>query len=314
MALQSNKISKENDSLQSNKISKENDSSFPRPPLPHVKLQTSSATVIVCLHGGHITSWTLNGSEILFLSEKAVFKPPKAIRGGIPICFPQFSDCGPMKKSHGFARTLTWTHDSDIIQHRNDKDEITSCSTSLSLSTFVKSWPYKYNLKMHISITENTLQQDLIVTNNGKQKFEFTAALHTYFRLNTNATKVNGLLGCTYLDSLDNRTRKTESEKEITIENEMDRIYLNAPSNIILQDDTTCINVFSDHSSNTNNTQGFRDGVLWNPWIEKSKRMLVFLTFKIMVRVRVAQINNKIVLDVGEEWKGSQKIVVSKVK
>lgn len=34
---------------------------------------------------------------------KALFAPPKAIRGGIPICFPQFSDFGPLGQ-HGFAR------------------------------------------------------------------------------------------------------------------------------------------------------------------------------------------------------------------
>lgn len=34
---------------------------------------------------------------------QALFAPPKAIRGGIPICFPQFSDFGSLGQ-HGFAR------------------------------------------------------------------------------------------------------------------------------------------------------------------------------------------------------------------
>ena len=42
------------------------------------------------------------------LNPQAVFAPPKAIRGGIPICFPQFSDFGPLSQQHGFARNQQW--------------------------------------------------------------------------------------------------------------------------------------------------------------------------------------------------------------
>ena len=73
----------------------------PIPPLH--SSQSSSATVY--LHGAHVTSWTsLAGEELLFMSDQAVFAPPKALRGGVPICFPQFSDMGPMAAQHGFAR------------------------------------------------------------------------------------------------------------------------------------------------------------------------------------------------------------------
>ena len=41
--------------------------------------------------------------ELIFVSRKAVFKPPKAIRGGVPVCFPQFGGFGPLQQ-HGFAR------------------------------------------------------------------------------------------------------------------------------------------------------------------------------------------------------------------
>jgi glucose-6-phosphate 1-epimerase len=46
--------------------------------------------------------------EVIFVSKQAVFKPPKAIRGGVPICWPQFNDMGP-STSHGFARNSTFS-------------------------------------------------------------------------------------------------------------------------------------------------------------------------------------------------------------
>ncbi|KAF3454953.1 hypothetical protein FNV43_RR05401 [Rhamnella rubrinervis] len=42
----------------------------------------------------------------------AVFKPPKAIRGGIPLCFPQFGSQGSLEQ-HGFVRNWFWTIDLD---------------------------------------------------------------------------------------------------------------------------------------------------------------------------------------------------------
>ncbi|THF99991.1 hypothetical protein TEA_017529 [Camellia sinensis var. sinensis] len=68
---------------------------------------------LVYLYGGHVTSWKNDhGEELLFVSSKAIFKPPKAIRGGIPICFPQFSNHGSLEQ-HGFARNRFWSIDTD---------------------------------------------------------------------------------------------------------------------------------------------------------------------------------------------------------
>ena len=50
----------------------------------------ANSAVQVYEHGAHVTSWVAGAAgEQLFLSSLAAFAPPKAIRGGIPICFPQ---------------------------------------------------------------------------------------------------------------------------------------------------------------------------------------------------------------------------------
>ncbi|OAY71316.1 putative glucose-6-phosphate 1-epimerase, partial [Ananas comosus] len=48
------------------------------------------ASARVSLHGGQVISWrNERGEELLFTSSKAILKPPKAMRGGISIYFPQ---------------------------------------------------------------------------------------------------------------------------------------------------------------------------------------------------------------------------------
>ncbi|KAG4914085.1 hypothetical protein JHK82_054668 [Glycine max] len=69
------------------------------------------ASAQVSLHGAQVTSWrNEHGEELLFTSSKAIFKAPKAIRGGIPICFPQFGNCGSLEL-HGFVRNRMWAID-----------------------------------------------------------------------------------------------------------------------------------------------------------------------------------------------------------
>lgn len=77
---------------------------------PQVVLRSpQGASAKISLHGGQVMSWkNEQGEELLFTSSKAVFKPPKAMRGGIPICFPQFGNRGSLEQ-HGFARNKVWT-------------------------------------------------------------------------------------------------------------------------------------------------------------------------------------------------------------
>ena len=65
----------------------------------------SGASCEVVLAGAHVTSWkTADGIERLFVSSASGFGAGAAIRGGIPVCWPQFSGRGSLPK-HGFVRT-----------------------------------------------------------------------------------------------------------------------------------------------------------------------------------------------------------------
>ncbi|KAJ4711952.1 Glucose-6-phosphate 1-epimerase [Melia azedarach] len=90
--------------------------------IDHVVLRNPrGGSVKVSLHGGQVLSWrTERGEELLFTSSKAIFKPPHAVRGGIPICFPQFGNRGSLEQ-HGFARNKIWVVDDNppLLQPSN---------------------------------------------------------------------------------------------------------------------------------------------------------------------------------------------------
>jgi glucose-6-phosphate 1-epimerase len=81
---------------------------FTKDKTDHIIIQHGDSILKVYYFGANITSWKYRGVERLFLSSKAIVTGPKAIRGGIPIVFPQFGpEALPGYKAlpqHGFAR------------------------------------------------------------------------------------------------------------------------------------------------------------------------------------------------------------------
>src|SRR3990167_4424076 len=71
------------------------------------------ATAVISKLGAQVLSWVPpDGKECLFLSDKAVFDGSVAVRGGVPVCFPQFAERGDLPK-HGFVRTREWSVSSE---------------------------------------------------------------------------------------------------------------------------------------------------------------------------------------------------------
>ena len=74
--------------------------------LPAIRLRLACGdAALVALQGAQLLSWQAGGEEQLFLSPLAAHDGHTPIRGGIPVCFPQFNQRGPLVK-HAFARTL----------------------------------------------------------------------------------------------------------------------------------------------------------------------------------------------------------------
>src|SRR6266446_1997765 len=72
---------------------------------------TPLARAEIHLHGSHVTTYQPVGQNpVLWMSGKSQFQSDKAIRGGIPICFPWFGARAGNASSpaHGFARVKQW--------------------------------------------------------------------------------------------------------------------------------------------------------------------------------------------------------------
>merc|ERR1712174_52016 len=138
----------------------------------------------------------------------------------------------------------------------------------------------------------------LTVTNTGCEEMVYTVALHTYFPVeDITKARVEGLYRVGYLDSLDGRLMKTEDNQHILVNEEVDRIYLSTPPTLRLVDPigkkVVTIEKFN-----------LPDIVVWNPWVEKAKRLSDFgdNEYKEMICVETGHIKPAIRLAPGTVW------------
>src|SRR5436305_3758045 len=98
----------------------------------------------IYLHGAHVTHFQPRGHKpLLFLSKQSRFEPDKAIRGGVPICFPWFGPKAndPAAPLHGFARVSEWNLDS---VERVEDSTLVILSMQSSDRTRV-AWPHEFS-------------------------------------------------------------------------------------------------------------------------------------------------------------------------
>ncbi|XP_076947741.1 putative glucose-6-phosphate 1-epimerase [Bidens hawaiensis] len=263
----------------------------------------------VYLYGAHVTSWkTEQREELLFVSSKAIFKPPKPIRGGIPICFPQFSNLGSLE-AHGFARNRFWTIDTDPPPLQPNVTNGVFVDLLLKpTEEDMKIWPHSFEYRLRITLGPGgdlMLTSRIRNTNTDGKPFTFTFAYHTYFSVSDiSEVRVEGLETFDYLDNLKSRERYTEQGDAITFESEVDKIYLSTPSKIAILD-------HEKKRTSVVRKDGLPDAVVWNPWDKKSKAMADFGDdeYKHMLCVEAAAIEKAITLKPGEEWKVRQELL-----
>jgi glucose-6-phosphate 1-epimerase len=270
--------------------------------MPKARLASpDGAQVEVYLHGAHVTSWIpAGGDEQLFLSQKSQFQPGAAIRGGVPVIFPQFGGLGTLPK-HGFARTLPW----DLTSLGGNQDSVTAEFCLTDTETTREIWPHPFLARMRVSVGGLRLRLELTVANTGNESFSFTAALHTYLRVDDILTVcIEGLHGLRYHDTVNRPTpadwvEMVQTDPEVIFLGEIDRVY---------HEVSTPLKVYTSDRITSVTTQGFPDAVIWNPGPERSARLVDLEPdgYRHMVCVEAAIAGTAVTLQPAETWQGAQ--------
>jgi len=234
-----------------------------------MEIISSQAEAVIYLQGAHLTHWMPIGAKpVLFVSRQSHFATGKAIRGGVPICFPWFaSRTGhPESPAHGFVRTANWTVSSVTP---NDEGSITARFEFVDSEMTHIQWPHPFRAKYAITIG-SSLEMDFEVENTGPDTLTYEAALHTYLSVsNASGIEITGLEHTEYIDKVDGSQRKRQGHEPLQFTGETDRVFVNTTSTTRLVDPGMNRTIVVEKS-------GSSTTVVWNPWIAKAKAMTDF--------------------------------------
>lgn len=262
---------------------------------PCIRLRAGNGdTALVALHGAQVLSWVSSGRERLYLSPQAVFDGQAAIRGGIPLCFPQFNQRGPLPK-HGFARNLAW---------RADGVQTEAGATRLALHLVDDArtrdwWPQAFAARVDVALSAGGLRVDCTVRNSGAVAWDFTIALHSYLRVDDIAqARLQGLDGRARWDAVQD-VRGTQ-HGSITFAGEYDSVFAAAPAPLQLHDGV--------HRLEIAQSPAMGQTVVWNPGAVLCARLpdMPADGHAHMLCVEAAQIDTPVVLAPGATWSGGQ--------
>jgi glucose-6-phosphate 1-epimerase len=261
----------------------------------HTLTTSDGASCQIHSDGANITSWIpAGGVERLFLSPRSAFGPGAAIRGGVPVIFPQFAARGPYSR-HGFARRSVWTAlGGEMFEVGRGRFELRESAATLA------EWPFAFHCELEVLLGGRELEIRLRVENSGERPFSFSAALHTYFTVeNLAAACLLGLEGARYLDSAAGERVAVQAESELAFAGEVDRIYPDAPGRLTLREANRSLTIAQ---------RGFSDTVVWNPGEGKGGDLTDLEPggWRKFVCVEAALIDPPVTLGPGGDWSGSQ--------
>lgn len=227
------------------------------------KIGNAHAVATVYLQGAHLTEWTPHGqAPVLWLSPNALLAEGKAIRGGVPVCWPWFGahPGSPGLPAHGVARTSVW----EVAGSGGLEDGSTWLALRLPQAD-PSLWSHSTPVEIRLTVGK-TLGIELSTRNAGMETVDISQALHAYFQVgDVRQARILGLDGCAYVDKTDGNRRKTQTGP-LAIAAEVDRIYLDSSADCLIEDPVLKRRVRIQKT-------GSASTIVWNPWAEKSAQL-----------------------------------------
>jgi glucose-6-phosphate 1-epimerase len=235
--------------------------------LHFIVLDTPRCRARLTSHGAHLCEWTPAGqpSAVLFLSPRAVFARDKAIRGGVPVCFPWFGahPTDPHKPQHGFARTHAWDVESTGQDAQGDTRVVFRLVSSPDTRAL---WDADFVAQLTV-VLGATLELTFEVENTAEEPFVYEAALHAYLAIGDIAkVSVHGLENTRFLDKTDGQREKRSGDAPLTFDGEVDRTFLDTTAACTVHDPVLERQIHID-KINSGAT------VVWNPGLAKGQAM-----------------------------------------
>ena len=252
-------------------------------------------TVWVALQGAHVVSWQAAGSERLYLSPRNQWDGQGAIRGGIPVCFPQFNQRGSLPK-HGFARNSAWKAGQSVVQDEHVQQDFTLTWSAQTLAI----WQPRFEARLRVALLPGELAVTLTVHNTDTRPLQFTGALHSYLAVaDIGQTRLHGLEGQPEWDGLTDH--HASGSGVLQFDGEFDRVYGAAPAALQLQDGAKCLEISQSAS--------WANSVVWNPGREKCAAMADLPSdgFRHFLCVEAAQVFAPISVAPAAHWQGWQR-------
>lgn len=243
------------------------------------RVRHGTRELLISQQGAQILSYQeLDQPPLIWLSEQAAYKRGQGVRGGVPVCWPWFGNLlrnpeavqamhqqPAQAPAHGLVRSLDW----QLLGIDSQDDGVHLEFFYDSAAQPLADWPHAAELHLRIRLDER-LHIELSSRNLGDTPLAISQALHSYFAVSDiRQVSVEGLHGCSYIDTLEDWQTRYQQEGALCFSGETDRIYLGTPNQLSILDPTWQRRIQLRSS-------GSNSAVLWNPWIDKAQRLSQF--------------------------------------